>query len=315
MPSIVRRVLIAALLVAAFLASPAAASTPEPPATPRDYVVDLAGVMPEEVKARLNAYLGELEQKTTAQVLVLTVQSLDGEEIRSFGLKVAERWRLGKRGKDNGVLFVVAVRDRKYTIEVGYGLESILPDSYVGTVGREYLVPYFRKGDYGTGIYAATLAVANTIASQEGVTITGMPAVQLPRRLPEGRPFGILHAAALAIFLVVALLGCHSKTKANADLLASLDTELSRTEVEVQKCVRALDERSEALASKLSLLHDTHQRAMIRNYANVVPLVRAEGNARKSFDAFFNVFYPDNGHKGHHLLLLDEGVVFFRLGE
>ena len=79
MPSIVRRVLIAALLVAAFLASPAAASTPEPPATPRDYVVDLAGVMPEEVKARLNAYLGELEQKTTAQVLVLTVQSLDGQ--------------------------------------------------------------------------------------------------------------------------------------------------------------------------------------------------------------------------------------------
>jgi uncharacterized protein len=206
MPSIVRRVLIAALLIAAFSASPAAASTPEPPATPRDYVVDLAGVMPEEVKARLNAYLGELEQKTTAQMLVLTVQSLDGEEIRSFGLKVAEMWRLGKRGKDNGVLFVVAVRDRKYTIEVGYGLESILPDSYVGTIGREYLVPYFRKGDYGTGIYAATLAVANTIASQEGVTITGMPAVQLPRRLPEGRPFGILHAAALAIFLVVALI-------------------------------------------------------------------------------------------------------------
>jgi len=90
------------------------------------------------------------------------------------------------------------------------------------------------------------------------------------------------------MLLIVALLGCQSKTKATGDLLASLDTELSRTEVEVQKCQRVLDERSGILAGKLSLLHDTHQRAMFRNYANVVPLVRAEDHARKSFDAFFN---------------------------
>jgi hypothetical protein len=91
-----------------------------------------------------------------------------------------------------------------------------------------------------------------------------------------------------SMLLILALCGCHSKTRATADLLASLDTELSRTEVEVQKCLRALDERSDSLARKLSLLHDTHQRTMVRNYANVVPLVRAEAHARKSFDAFFN---------------------------
>ena len=90
------------------------------------------------------------------------------------------------------------------------------------------------------------------------------------------------------IFLLVSLFGCDSRTKATADLLAGLDTELSRTEVEVQKCLRALDEQSEILARKLSLLHDTHQRAMFRNYATVVPLVRAESHARKSFDAFFS---------------------------
>jgi hypothetical protein len=90
------------------------------------------------------------------------------------------------------------------------------------------------------------------------------------------------------ISLMVLLSGCHSKTKATADLLANLDTELSRTEVEAQKCLRGLDERSEALARKLSLLHETHQRAMFRNYANVVPLVRAESNARKSVDAFLD---------------------------
>jgi hypothetical protein len=86
----------------------------------------------------------------------------------------------------------------------------------------------------------------------------------------------------------LALIACHSKTKATADVLASLDTELSRTEVEAHKCLRELDGRSELLSSKLSLLHDNHERAMHRNYANVVPLVRAEANARKSFDAFFN---------------------------
>ena len=88
--------------------------------------------------------------------------------------------------------------------------------------------------------------------------------------------------------LIVALLGCHSTTKATAELLASLDTQLSETEVEVQRCLRALDERSEILARNLSLLHETHQRAMHRNYAGVVPLVRAEGHARKSVDEFFN---------------------------
>lgn len=90
------------------------------------------------------------------------------------------------------------------------------------------------------------------------------------------------------LFLTVALFACHSKTKATADALASLDAELSRTEAEAHKCLRELDGRSEILARKLSLLHDTHQRAMSRNYANLVPLVRAEVNARKSFDTFFN---------------------------
>src|SRR5215469_13537452 len=100
--------------------------------------------------------------------------------------------------------------------------------------------------------------------------------------------YALMRAGIGPIFLLVALLGCHSRTKATADLLASLDTELSRTEAEAYKCLRELDGRSEILARKLSLLHDTHQRAMFRNYANVVPLVRAEVNARKSFDAFFN---------------------------
>ncbi len=193
-----------------FFSSFAGASTPEPPAVPHDYVVDLAGVINADVRDRLNALLLELEQKTTAQVVVLTVQSLDGEDIESFSIDLAhKKWKLGQKGKDNGVLLVVAVQDRKYRFEIGYGLESVLPDSLVGTVGREYLVPYFKKGDYSSGIYAATLVVIQTIASSEGVQISGMPELSRPRAGYAAKPlgplqmimFGILGIGALILFI------------------------------------------------------------------------------------------------------------------
>jgi len=209
MTSMFRKLLAAAALVIVVFVSSSPASTPQPPATPRDYVVDLAGVIPEEVQARLNAYLKELEQKTTAQVLVLTVQSLDGQSIEEFAFKTKEDWKLGQKGKDNGVLIVVAVKDRKYRLEIGYGLESVLPDSMVGSIGREYLVPYFRKGDYGAGIYAATLAVANTIASDQGVQISGMPGMAAqPRTVSGGKPLGAFQAIMVVAFIVIAFILC-----------------------------------------------------------------------------------------------------------
>lgn len=157
----------------------ASAATPEPPAVPPDYVNDLAGIIKDDVRIKLNGYLQELEQKTTAQVVVLTVQSLDGEDISGFSLKTAEKWKLGQKGKDNGVLITVALKDKKYRFETGYGLEGILPDSMAGSIGREHIVPNFRKGDYSTGIFNAALVIIRTIASHEGVDITGMPAVEM----------------------------------------------------------------------------------------------------------------------------------------
>ncbi len=166
-------IMIFALLIAA---SPAIAVAPQVPATPRDYVVDLAGIVNDNAKVRLDGYLKELEQKTTAQFVILTVTDLEGEPIEQFSIDVAHnRWKLGQKGRDNGVLLVVALKDRKYRFEIGYGLEGVLPDSFVGTVGRQYLVPYFKKGDYSIGIFAAAVAVSNRIASSQGVEITGMP--------------------------------------------------------------------------------------------------------------------------------------------
>ena len=149
------------------------------PERPPNYVVDLAGIVDDATENRLNGYLQELEQKTTAQLVILTIKSLEGESIEDFSIEIAhDKWKLGQKGKDNGVLFLISLNDRKYRIEVGYGLEGMLPDSLVGSLGRNILVPFFKKGDYSNGIFAAALAMANEIASDSGVKINGMPTIK-----------------------------------------------------------------------------------------------------------------------------------------
>jgi len=181
----------------------------EIPATPANPVVDLAGIIDDAVETKINRYLTELERKTTAQMAILTVKGLEGQTIEEFSLAIAhDRWKLGQKGKDNGVLLVVAVNARKYRIEIGYGLEGVLPDSLVGGIGRQYLVPYLKKGDYSTGIYTATLVIANKIASDAGVKISGMPAVQktypVKKGKPAGGPFGKI--ISLVFFLIILII-------------------------------------------------------------------------------------------------------------
>jgi len=127
-------------------------------------VIDLANIIGSDIRAQLNTSLQNLEQTTTAQILVLTIVSLDGQSIEEFAFNTKEKWKLGQQGKDNGVLLVVALKERKYRFEVGYGLESVLPDSLAGSIGREHLVPYFRKGEYGKGIYNTMQAIINIVS-------------------------------------------------------------------------------------------------------------------------------------------------------
>lgn len=146
------------------------------PDRPLNHVVDLAGIIDANLEAGLNRYLLELEQKTTAQMIVLTVKDLEGEDIFDASLRIAhDKWKLGQKGKGNGVLLMISLNDRKYWTQVGYGLEGVLPDSLTGSIGREYLVPYFKKGDYSTGITATAIAMINEIAADTGVEIMGMP--------------------------------------------------------------------------------------------------------------------------------------------
>ena len=176
MKSIFRLTAVNILILLVFIAATGAFGAPAIPDRPRNYVSDLAGIIDDSVEAGLNRYLRELEQKTTAQIAVLTVTSLDGDSIFDLSLDIAHnRWKIGQKGKDNGALLLVALNDRKYRFQIGYGLEGILPDSLTGSIGRQYLVPNFKKGDYSTGIAGATLAMINIVAKDAGVEITGMP--------------------------------------------------------------------------------------------------------------------------------------------
>ncbi len=184
---------------------PSFASAPEIPAVPSQYVVDLAGIIDAATKAQLNSSLRELEEKTTSQMVVLIIPDLNGESIDDLSLRTAEKWKLGQKGKDNGVLLIISLKEKKYRFEIGYGLERVLPDSLVGSIGRTYLVPNFRNGDYGKGITDTAFAVINTIAAAEGVTLTGTP---VPDRNYGNKmhKVGSLHKLLILFFLIAAVI-------------------------------------------------------------------------------------------------------------
>jgi uncharacterized protein len=181
----------------------------EIPALPANPVVDLAGIIDNDTESKLNRYLKELETKTGAQVAILTLSSLEGQSLEELSINIAhDQWKLGQKGKDNGVLVVVALNDKKYRIEIGYGLEGLLPDSLVGDIGRQYLVPYFKKGDYSGGIYAAALVIANEIARDAGVEISGLPAVKMdyPPDKRKKSPGGLGKIFSLLFFVIMVIL-------------------------------------------------------------------------------------------------------------
>lgn len=190
---------------------------------PASYVVDDAGIIDDSVEHRLNGHLQELEQKTGAQMIVLTVKSTGGVPIEEYALDKAEAWRLGQQGKDNGLLMVVAVNDRRYRIEVGYGLESIIPDSLAGTIARQYLLPAFKEGDYTQGIYATSVALIQTIARASNVQLTGMPAIQAVRTpAKKSSPLGSLLSFLIFIIIFSTLFSGRSRGLFGALLLGSL---------------------------------------------------------------------------------------------
>ncbi len=142
--------------------------------SPRGFVSDYAEVIDEATERELNALLEELKEKTTAEVAVLTVRSTKPLDDFTYGLRVFEEWGLGHPEKDNGLLFLVAVEDRRVRVITGYGLEGLLPDGRVGRILDEQVIPYFKVDDFAGGIRSGVRAIAGIIAEDAGVELTGL---------------------------------------------------------------------------------------------------------------------------------------------
>ncbi len=165
---------------------------------PVGYVNDFAYVMSDDSVAKLNGIIKELKYKTGAEVVVVTLKSLEGYPIEDVGLAIGRQWKIGQKGKNNGVVILTAINDRKLRIEVGYGIEPYLTDAQAGRIRDNYMIPYFKKDDYQSGIIYGTSAVVTTIAKGYNVTISGN--YQLPAAQDE--PDGL----SIIIFLIVVIL-------------------------------------------------------------------------------------------------------------
>jgi uncharacterized protein len=170
---------------------------------PTGYVTDRAGIIKPQTKTQLEALCTELQQKTGAQMAIVTVKSLDGQDIDSYAPDVYKQLGVGPKKDDRGVLLLVAPNDRRYRIEVGYGLEPVINDARAGDAGR-LMAPYFRQGDYSSGIAAAAWQLAKYVADDKGVTLTGAP--QLPPAQRHGDSGNIGIWIFLGIILLIFLL-------------------------------------------------------------------------------------------------------------
>lgn len=170
------------LLLQCFFAACATAAPqipPKPTAAAGIYVQDYAQVLSAEDKRRLLSIGQELDNKTTAQLAVVTVKNLDGQPIEDYALSILREWGIGSKEKNNGALIVVAVQDRRSRIEVGYGLEGLLTDGLTGRIQDQAMIPYFRKGNYAAGIVNGYAVTASIIAKDEGVQLTSINSEQI----------------------------------------------------------------------------------------------------------------------------------------
>jgi uncharacterized protein len=167
-------VLLCAALLGTFLGVALARAEDIKSIHPTGYVTDLAGVIGAEKTARLETLCTELEQKTGAQMAIITVRSLEGESVEYYAVDLFKQLGIGSKKDNRGVLLLVAPNDRKYRIEVGYGLEPIINDARAGDAGRA-MVSFLRQGDYGDAVEAGAWQLAKYIADDANVTLSGQP--------------------------------------------------------------------------------------------------------------------------------------------
>lgn len=153
--------------------SSAAELVPLPALTAR--VTDLTGTLDQTQRGRLEAQLAAIERSGRAQVAVVLLPTTQPETIEQFGIRLAEAWKIGRKGVDNGLILIVARDDRRMRIEVGYGLEGAVPDAIASRIVNERMAPAFRQGDFFGGLVAATAALDQALGGAGAGAVTPAP--------------------------------------------------------------------------------------------------------------------------------------------
>ena len=199
-----------AIVLLALIAFPALADDlPVPALTGR--VVDQAGILSSDDESRLTGKLHDLETKTSIQLVVVTLPSLRSRPIEDWGLALGRTWGIGQKGKDNGVLLVVAPNDRELRIEVGYGLEGTLPDATANAIIRNVIVPRFKAGSMAGGISDGVDAIL-AVLSGTGEEFTPSREEVIGQTVSEWIP-----VLFVVLFIVLVVIGQirHRRTRGN----------------------------------------------------------------------------------------------------
>lgn len=170
---------------------------------PTGYVNDFAQVINPNAHAQMEEICQQIDQKAHAQIAVVTINTLDGSDIETFAVDLYKKWGIGQKETDRGVLILYAIRDHRARIEVGYGLESILPDGKVGSFQRE-AAPLMHSGNYSEGLLLVTTRVAEVIASDAGVQLSGSQP-RAPTR-PTEEPDGGFSIGGFALLVIIVLI-------------------------------------------------------------------------------------------------------------
>lgn len=172
---------------------------------PQGYVNDFAGVLDAATVEKLTAVCTEVDQKAKAQIAVVTIKSLDGEPVEDFANRLFQKWGVGYKGTDRGVMVLLSIDDHRSRTEVGYDLEGILPDGKVGGFGRE-VVPLLRQGNYGGAVLQMVSRIAQVIAQDSHVSLDSLAGFRPALPSPAGDGGQQLHLTAGEILLLFVVL-------------------------------------------------------------------------------------------------------------
>lgn len=192
------------LAIISFVTNPAYAEPAFPPLTGR--VVDNANIIPADIETQLDAKLAQIETESSDQIVVVTLPSLQGYEIEEFGYRLGREWAIGQKKLNNGLLLIVAPNERKVRIEIGYGLEGVMPDGLSAQIIRNDILPRFKAGDMPGGIVAGVDGIDKILKAspeERAERLAKAPPKPSQQSDPEGIPIVFIIILMVWIFIMI----------------------------------------------------------------------------------------------------------------